>query len=513
MKKILTNVYRLWMTCGLLLIQACSHHSTDLPTPATTQAAADLSVSEAYTWFQQTYPLAAEAPADKLKKTKSSAQMARLVWARAITVGAGAQSLVLVPLAGDNALFARTSWHGPRYLLVTKQGHRAIAGNIVEVLLRRGNQPMDTLALFTQLYRSYRKGQLVAPAQGEGYVFFYSADYRYLSGRPFQQGRLLPKTARLAFRPHGSRSAKSPASGARTNFEAPDSGPCLDWYNADSGEYITTTGDCSGPGEDDGGSGGYSYGGGGGDSGGYGDGDSGAGPGGHGGGGGVTSSPGPNQTNTIINNLPPCLDQVYNSLKGAIDLYSTQMAANGSNSTFLPISYFSNQTNNWQIGSGSLPSSNTGSTISDYSDHIIKTTFDDQQLKDATDLSIMKTMLHESVHAYLVAYFVNDRTKFGSDYPDLLESFDNRSPSGQNNAQHTQMVISFKNDIADILFVYSKQLGYDVDLQYCQDLAWSGLERTAAYQNLSQQEKNRIFSAANREFTGINAKGTKTTGC
>jgi hypothetical protein len=99
------------------------------------------------------------------------------------------------------------------------------------------------------------------------------------------------------------------------------------------------------------------------------------------------------------------------------------------------------------------------------------------------------------------------------EYPDLLDAFINLSPSQQNNTQHQRIVTDFKNEISNILYLYSSQLGYNISLQYCQDLAWNGLERTDAYQKLTQGEKNRVYEVINHEHNGINTKGLKPSGC
>jgi hypothetical protein len=66
----------------------------------------------------------------------------------------------LVPLAGDHALFTHSPYAGPRYLIVAKTATNALEGSLLEVLLRRTAAPIDTLALFTGLYRNYRSGHL-----------------------------------------------------------------------------------------------------------------------------------------------------------------------------------------------------------------------------------------------------------------------------------------------------------------------------------------------------------------
>ena len=197
---------------------------------------------------------------------------------------------------------------------------------------------------------------------------------------------------------------------------------------------------------------------------------------------------------------------------GAIALYTSQTTATGFPSSFLPISYFTGPTHDWELHAGPLPVNHLGSTHIESNNQVV-TVLDDQQMRNATDLSIMALIMHESVHAYLVAYFANDPTKLGLDYPDLLDAMYSQSPSQQNNTQHNQMVINFKDDIGRILYAYCTQRSYNVSLQYCQDLAWNGLGSTPAFRALSGNEQTRIGNAINREISGTNALGHKPSGC
>jgi len=316
------------LTLGLAAAQSCSQRTKELPSPVADAAAPGVSVAEAQNWYQTTHPglltatTATEATAG-LAATAPTTSTAQLAWQRARSVGAGAQQLILVPFAGDAALFAHSSIAAPRYLIVAKQTANTLDGKILEFILPRTTQPVDTLALFTSLYRSYQRGSLVAPAQGEGYVFLYSATYQYLTGRRFEQGRFLPGAARLAFQPRpGStpgNSAKSATvdGGATTNMAPPISSPCLDWYSGETGKYITTTGDCS-------------YGGGGGDvppayTGGGGPAGGGSpGPSGYGGGGGGGSS-NTSITATTVLVVPP--DIPVTDIKQYLKCFNTNQPA------------------------------------------------------------------------------------------------------------------------------------------------------------------------------------------
>jgi hypothetical protein len=242
-----TRCRKLLLALGLAITQACSHRPAELPSPLSSTSPS-LSISEAQTWYQQLDP-----GARSTARTSQSGPAAPTVpptaalrWQRALTVGMGSQQLVLVPFAGDAALFARTPYVGMRYLVVAKQAPASLDGKIVEVLLSRTTEQVDTLALFTSVYHSAQSGPLAAPGQGDGYVFLYSARYEYLTGRRFAQGQLLPGVTRLAFQPRAGRVA---ASERTAGHRVPSiSTPCLDWYSGETGKYITTTGDCSSPG-------------------------------------------------------------------------------------------------------------------------------------------------------------------------------------------------------------------------------------------------------------------------
>lgn len=266
-----TRLRGILLALGLGAAQACSQRPADQPAPAGSPAGAALSVAEARAWYQATYAgsTAAATPGPQLPATASAAGAApggaapggapaALVWERALTVGAGSQQLVLVPLTGDAALFARRPYAGTRYLVVARTSPNALDGSLVEVLLRHTPAPLDTLALFVDLYRSYRSGQFAAPGAGEGYVFLYSADYRYQAGRPFRHGQFVRSSARLGFQPVPGTSP-APATGkenggvAKTN-NVPPIGSCIDWYDASTGDFIVRTGNC-----DDGGGVPYIY--------------------------------------------------------------------------------------------------------------------------------------------------------------------------------------------------------------------------------------------------------------
>ena len=243
----------------LILLQSCSHQQGELPAPAST-ADNSISISEAQIWYQDTYGLTFQINSHNeengsstvISNGKAGLSKTHLVWSRALTAQQAAQKLVLIPLANDQSLFAGRPWQGVRYLIVSKEVDGGIDSNIIELLMRRTNTPIDTVALFANLYYNYQAGSVIAPTKREGYVLFYSPDYHYLTGKHFRNGKVLAGNASLTFSPSNGSSQENHSSAnlQRTNgsIDGPINGPivntCIDWYNAGTGEYITTTGDC-----------------------------------------------------------------------------------------------------------------------------------------------------------------------------------------------------------------------------------------------------------------------------
>jgi hypothetical protein len=79
---------------------------------------------------------------------------------------------------------------------------------------------------------------------------------------------------------------------------------------------------------------------------------------------------------------------------------------------------------NWELKDGAL-SGGTGNTdppaLYNKTTGTVTTTFDSQAWPDATELSWARTILHESVHAYLSVYFATDQQNFIKSYPQMVQ--------------------------------------------------------------------------------------------
>lgn len=161
---------------------------------------------------------------------------------------------------------------------------------------------------------------------------------------------------------------------------------------------------------------------------------------------------------------------------------------------------------------GSLPSGINGQTSAyDRTYNVVSTTFDASKFQNANDLSVARTMLHESIHAYLVAYFANTPAYASAGYPDLLAAYAADASNNPNNPQHNTMANGWLIDLAWALEQYGINKGYNLPSQYYSDMAWGGLTTTPAFQALSQSDKDRISNLLSVEQSGNDLNGNPHT--
>jgi hypothetical protein len=192
---------------------------------------------------------------------------------------------------------------------------------------------------------------------------------------------------------------------------------------------------------------------------------------------------------------PPCIQKVVDeltSLTQGIGWIIQKFA--GENPNF-----------DWRIVEGDLGDYQNAMTTTSLTEGYAVSTFDVDKFSSASDLSVARTMLHESVHAYLVSSSFADRLGFQSDYPTLMSEYNNGKEP--NDAHHTEMVVSFIEDIAISLEQYGNLKGYSYDREFYRKLAWGGLESTQAFQEKSSQEKEEINDLIRIELTGKDSNG------
>lgn len=142
-------------------------------------------------------------------------------------------------------------------------------------------------------------------------------------------------------------------------------------------------------------------------------------------------------------------------------------------------------------------------------------TLNQDNLANATDLSIARTIMHEMLHAYLI---------FEAEYPsdcdlnNLLNEYMKKNGIQiltQNDHHRLFVETKFLNDIEVELKNFAASVGYNVETlgtQYFKDMAWGGLQFTDVFKNLKPEDQNRIKNIVAVENTNsvvnsVNPKG------
>ena len=154
----------------------------------------------------------------------------------------------------------------------------------------------------------------------------------------------------------------------------------------------------------------------------------------------------------------------------------------------------------------SFSSSNAHTSQSYYTNTgTIITTFDSQAWRDATELSWARTILHESIHAYLASQFAISRPNWMATYPQMVAKWGRLQ--NWNDVHHEEIARSIVSDISTSLQEYGNSRGYNFSSQFYDDLAWGGLQNTRTFQNFTQREKTRILNTIAIELTGMDTQG------
>lgn len=479
MKKLRSGLLGLLVALPLLFT-GCDKEKSELSsltrTGQTANSVDSFSISEVREWY--TAQLTATNKYDLN-------QFMTFDWEAAYETATDEGPLLLVPIRNSYDMFKENKYQGYRRLLVRQQDGK-LQAQVAELLIE-GKADAEVLTeIFTR----------TSPTGGEpaklnnplnGYVFWYDKYYEYLNGTGYTSGAPTATGAKLA---------------------VIQSGVCIEYYLASDGSYITTI--CGG----DAGTGGTGLGG---------DDHSGSGANynpqpnhgqtsGWGGGAGSTTTTGMPavlvryDASIDDSQLAPCLSIILGQLKGLtpgqIGIIIMQFASRKPGY-------------NWTMTNGTLASGTIGQTSPVYNAQTgtVTTTFDAGQLGNATELYMAQLIMHEAVHAYLLAYFRNDPVNSQATYPQMFEAYAN----GQSlpTAQHNQIAISFVGNIAAALSQYGQSLGYNYPMSFYQDLAWAGLAGNRgtttginAFDSKPFSDRDRIRGVISREFSGRNPDGS-----
>jgi hypothetical protein len=221
--------------------------------------------------------------------------------------------------------------------------------------------------------------------------------------------------------------------------------------------------------------------------------------GGGGGGGGGGENPGDNFDNHITNNIThECLTAILDKIKALSEgkIASIVTAFSGTAPNW-----------NWTVNDALTNSNNVGETDPSITNGNITTSLNWSIMQNYTDLAAARTMMHEVVHAYLVAYFANDPTAAQKDYAQLYEDYLSDKYPNMGTAQHEEMGRSFVDQIANALQQYGQNNGYgNLSYEVYHDMAWGGLygnnTGVAAFNALTPFERERIRARNSAENSG-----------
>ncbi|RXR20898.1 hypothetical protein EQG63_02875 [Flavobacterium amnicola] len=196
------------------------------------------------------------------------------------------------------------------------------------------------------------------------------------------------------------------------------------------------------------------------------------------------------------NLLKPCMQSILNDIKklqnGSVGQIIQKFAGNTPGF-------------NWEVKDGVLSGGVVASTQtpSQYNttSSTITTTFNTTAYPDASELSWARTIIHESVHAYLSVYFATNSPGFIGNYPNMVNDWG--ILQNWNAVHHEEFARSLVNEIANSLQEYGISKGYNLPRQFYDDMSWAGLQGTTLFQNLSPADQNRILNVIAIELTGI----------
>lgn len=178
----------------------------------------------------------------------------------------------------------------------------------------------------------------------------------------------------------------------------------------------------------------------------------------------------------------PCIENIIDQIKGLEEGTIARIIHNLSGN--LPGF-------DWEIAEAPSPNSNDDAltTISPNSPvpHAM-THLNSTKLQNATNISLARTIIHESVHAFLYNYFYyasglsqSERDNIlGLPYSKMLKQYLRHSQPLQGNSEHNFMANTFRKDIAEALKMLCPVLGinltgHELDL-FCDDMSWGSLQ-------------------------------------
>lgn len=156
-----------------------------------------------------------------------------------------------------------------------------------------------------------------------------------------------------------------------------------------------------------------------------------------------------------------------------------------------------------------LGNNSQGFPLNAQTDGIKSITLDEDLVKDATQLSIAKTLVHESLHVYINYVMKNNRrSTIYNELQNYYKNFRNQySHSVANNLSQHTFISQYVEALAYSLSSYDHD---KQDISYYKALSWGGLESSEAYKKLKTSEKTKIQQIIkNEQYARRDAKSTK----
>ncbi len=234
-----------------------------------------------------------------------------------------------------------------------------------------------------------------------------------------------------------------------------------------------------------------------------------------GGGGGGTSAPSGQTYTPPIIKLPSIFNALTNPCASRLFIQSTKnnnfnfaIPAQIGNLNPAIISLFQQTTKYpYLIKNGDLGNAN-GETRN--IDGVITVTLDNNYLKNATKLSIVRTIIHENVHAYFL-----HQTKTNLDFALGLENFAKQNNLNNLPNAHHELMGQYVLGMAISLWNWDKNFGETkgaLDFEYYYAMAFAGMldyktnKPNSAFKNLAGNKTNKYLNIIVNEATNRNAK-------
>ncbi|MDJ0364499.1 hypothetical protein QMK33_04995 [Hymenobacter sp. H14-R3] len=171
----------------------------------------------------------------------------------------------------------------------------------------------------------------------------------------------------------------------------------------------------------------------------------------------------------------------------------------------------------WTIKTGIIPpSSNSTQAPNAITETLgstpfeVTTTLQSSYVSQATNVAVARTLIHESLHAYLGRWGRLSNMPPNATLDELLEGY--MKGTGFSPEDQHALMSGIVSQMADALQNYCNQNGILLFHERAEDLFWSGLTKTPAYKLLSPARQDMITRENNAEQQNINVPNPAPTG-